>query len=49
MRGRTIGKLITSAEKGKENEQGGPQFAAVGTNTLNEITLLRATKAFTYM
>ncbi len=45
MRGRTIGKIITTAEKGTSNEGETPSFAAVGSNTLNELTLLRATKA----
>ena len=45
MRGRTIGKFITSSERGKSQEHETPQYAAVGVNTLNEITVLRATKA----
>jgi phosphoglucomutase len=45
MRGRTIGKVVTSTEKGKANEKETPDFAAIGSNTLNELTLLRATKA----
>ncbi|HAU59284.1 MAG TPA: hypothetical protein DCW45_02840 [Opitutae bacterium] len=50
MRGRTIGKTITDAEKGRKTQEGGPEFAAVGTNTLNELTVLRATKAlFLYL
>ena len=50
MRGRTIGKVITLAEKGNSNEQQTPNYAAVGSNTLNEVTLLRATKAlFEYL
>lgn len=50
MRGRTIGKTITDAEKGRKTPEGGPEFAAVGTNTLNELTVLRATKAlFLYL
>jgi phosphoglucomutase len=50
MRGRTIGKTVTEAEKGRKTPEGGPEFAAVGTNTLNELTVLRATKAlFLYL
>ncbi len=50
MRGRTIGKVITLAEKGISNEKQTPNYAAVGSNTLNEVTLLRATKAlFDYL
>jgi phosphoglucomutase len=45
MRGRTIGKTVTSAEKGETKEGETPAFACVGSNTLNEFTLLRATKA----
>ena len=42
--GRTIGKITTNSEKGSGGENAGPEFAAVGTNTLNELTVLRATK-----
>ncbi|MGA1546966.1 MAG: hypothetical protein ACO349_08525, partial [Flavobacteriaceae bacterium] len=45
MRGRTIGKFVTSQEQGKAKEGETPEYAAIGSNTLNEITLLRATKA----
>lgn len=45
MRGRTIGKTITESERGNSNKNQSPQFAAVGSNTLNEITVVRATKA----
>ena len=45
MRGRTIGNTITESEKGNSNKNQSPQFAAVGSNTLNEITVVRATKA----
>lgn len=45
MRGRTIGKLITDAEMGNAQKNETPAYAAVGSNTLNEITVLRATKA----
>jgi len=45
MRGRTIGEITTKAEKGKSAKGESPQYAAVGSNTLNEITVLRATKA----
>ena len=50
MRGRTIGKIITSTERGGSKEGETPAFACVGSNTLNEFTLLRATKAlFNYL
>ncbi|MDG1138602.1 MAG: phospho-sugar mutase [Opitutales bacterium] len=45
MRGRTIGKTVTKSERGKKSPTGGPEFAAVGTSTLNELTVIRATKA----
>jgi len=45
MRGRTIGKILTDTEKGGAGDGQTPKFAAVGSNTLNEITVLRATKA----
>ena len=45
MRGRTIGKAITKEERGNRSERSTPKHAAIGTNTLNEITILRATKA----
>lgn len=50
MRGRTIGKIITSSERGASKQGETPNYAAVGSNTLNELTLLRATKAlFNYL
>jgi phosphoglucomutase len=45
MRGRTIGNVITKSEKGENKEGATPEYAAVGSNTLNEITVIRATKA----
>ena len=45
MRGRTIGKTITSDEQGNHDPKATPEHAAIGTNTLNEITILKATKA----
>ena len=45
MRGRTIGNFVTKAEQGNTKKNETPNYAAVGSNTLNEITLLRATKA----
>ena len=45
MRGRTMGNQITKAERGKSGKGETPEYAAVGSNTLNEITVLRATKA----
>ena len=45
MRGRTIGRFITPTEKGNSEDGTTPQYAAVGSNTLNELTVLRATLA----
>ena len=45
MSGRTIGNFITESEKGNTKKNDTPQFAAVGSNTLNEITVVRATIA----
>jgi phosphoglucomutase len=43
MRGRTIGRIVTEAEKGKGSPTGSPEHAAVGSNVLNDFTLLKAT------
>ena len=45
MRGRTIGKTTTIHEQGSRGSKETPQHAAIGTSTLNEITILKATKA----
>ena len=45
MSGRTIGKIVTQEEKGKSSEKETPKHAAIGTNALNEITIVKATKA----
>ncbi|MFT3781677.1 MAG: phospho-sugar mutase [Nibricoccus sp.] len=43
MRGRTIGVVTTSAETGQLGPQGTPEHAAVGSNVLNDFTIIRAT------
>ena len=43
MRGRTIGAWITSSEGGASVEHTGPAYPAVGTNTLNDFNVVRAT------
>jgi phosphoglucomutase len=43
MRGRTIGVVATAAETGAVSGQGSPEHAAVGSNMLNDFTLIRAT------
>jgi phosphoglucomutase len=42
MRGRTIGVKTAAAETGTINEQGSPAHANVGSNLLNDFTLVRA-------
>jgi phosphoglucomutase len=42
MRGRTIGKVAAQAETGTLSPTGSPEHAAVGSNLLNEFTLIRA-------
>ncbi|CAN5437840.1 phospho-sugar mutase [soil metagenome] len=44
IRGRTIGKIVTAAEKGTPNELGRPQFPCVGTNAMNFDSVTRATQ-----
>jgi phosphoglucomutase len=43
MRGRTIGVVTTASETGKLGPQGTPEHPAVGSNVLNDFTLVRAT------
>ncbi len=43
MRGRTIGVRPAAAETGKVDAKGSPEHAAVGSNMLNDFTLIRAT------
>jgi phosphoglucomutase len=43
LRGRTIGATPTKGEKGDMDETGVPAFPAVGSNMLNEYTVIRAT------
>lgn len=44
LRGRTIGKVITTAELGNANPDQRPNFACVGTNAMNEYNVSRATQ-----
>lgn len=44
LRGRTIGKVVTKAEMGKQAALGRPEFPAVGTNCMNEGNVARATQ-----
>lgn len=44
LRGRTIGQVVTKAEKGKPTAWGRPEFPAVGTNCMNYGNVARATQ-----
>lgn len=43
MRGRTIGVVPAAAETGRLSASGTPEHAAIGSNMLNDFTLIRAT------
>jgi phosphoglucomutase len=42
MRGRTVGVTPAAAETGRIDERGAPEHAAIGSNMLNDFTLIRA-------
>src|SRR5438876_4459378 len=44
LRGRTIGKIVTTAERGNAGEDERPQFPCVGTNAINFFNINRATR-----
>src|SRR5438034_591799 len=44
LRGRTIGKIVTTAERGAAHEDERPQFPCVGTNAMNFFNVNRATR-----
>ncbi len=44
LRGRTIGKVVTKAERGAAAEEAPPQFPCVGTNAMNSYNISRATQ-----
>jgi phosphoglucomutase len=44
LRGRTIGKIVTTAERGQSSESERPQFPCVGTNAMNFYNISRATQ-----
>jgi len=44
LRGRTVGKVITTVEQGKGGPNGRPEFPCVGTNALNDYNVSRATR-----
>ena len=44
LRGRTIGRIVTAAERGSTHENERPQFPCVGTNAMNFFNISRATQ-----
>jgi phosphoglucomutase len=44
LRGRTIGKIVTAAERGGSRDNGRPEFPCVGTNAMNFFNISRATQ-----
>jgi hypothetical protein len=44
LRGRTIGKVVTKAERGTPDALGRPEFPCVGTNAMNYFNVARATR-----
>jgi phosphoglucomutase len=44
LRGRTIGKIVTRAERGEAGQDERPQFPCVGTNAMNFFNVSRATQ-----
>src|SRR6266513_431215 len=44
LRGRTIGKIVTAAERGSPRKDARPQFPCVGTNAMNFFNIGRATQ-----
>src|SRR5947207_12022333 len=44
LRGRTIGKIVTSAERGNARASERPEFPCVGTNAMNFFNISRATQ-----
>lgn len=44
LRGRTIGKIVTTLERGHGGLNGRPEFPCVGTNALNHYNVSRATR-----
>ncbi len=43
IRGRTIGRVVTSAERGSRSAQDCPEHPAVGSNCMNDFNVRRAT------
>ena len=47
LRGKTIGAVVTQAERGHPQDLGRPEFACVGTNAVNQYNISRATQGLT--
>ena len=43
LRGKTIGAIVTKAERGSPQALGRPEFSCVGTNAMNTYNISRAT------
>lgn len=48
LRGKTIGAVVTSAERGEPQPLGRPQFACTGTNAMNPYNISRATQGLVH-
>ena len=48
IRGRTIGRIVTAAERGTPNELGRPQYPCAGTNAMNYDSIRRATEGLAH-
>lgn len=44
LRGRTIGRIVTDAERGTPDKLGRPEFPCTGTNAMNDFNISRATQ-----
>ena len=44
LRGRTVGRVVTNAERGSPTPLGRPQYPCVGTNAMNSFNISRATQ-----
>src|SRR5262249_18455901 len=44
LRGRTIGKIVTTAERGNARDGDRPEFPCIGTNAMNFFNINRATR-----
>ena len=48
LRGRTIGRIITSSEQGSGGPNGRPEHPCIGSNAMNNYNLNRATRGLIY-